>query len=41
MVIINGKPIKKEKIEKALKLYDDLLNGKLEKTIRESLKDEL
>lgn len=40
MIKLDNHLVPKDKIRKALKLYDDLENGKLEKAIREALDNE-
>ena len=41
MVEIEGKQYSKEYVKKAIKLYDDLLNGKLIAAIKEEIQNEL
>lgn len=40
MIQIDGKLVPKDKIRKALRLYDDLLIGKITEAIREEIKND-
>ena len=40
MTKIDNNLVSKDKVRKALKLYDDFENGKLEKAIREAISNE-